>query len=90
MPEIRRAAALVLQAGLWGGVALVAVATLLQVFGGSFDRWTRVAATLGIGVVLGAPFLTLVAIALVTRRPSTAAYAVVTLAVAVVGILLAR
>jgi hypothetical protein len=90
MPDLQQVAARLLRAGLWAGTALVAVAGLLHLADGPFGRWERLAAGAGIGVVVAAPFVTLVAMAVAARRSVLAIYAAVTLAFAVLGVLLAR
>jgi hypothetical protein len=85
----QKAAAILLRATLWVGAGLVVVAGGIDLLGGN---WTLVGlwvARVGIGVVLAGPFLTLVAIAAAARRRSVAVYATITLAVALLGALIA-
>lgn len=87
MPDLQRAAARLLRAALGTGAALVAVGVLLNAAGAPAPA--RVVGGIGVGVVVAAPFATLVAIAAVGRRTSTAVYAVASLVLAVMGLLLA-
>jgi hypothetical protein len=88
--DAQRAAAILLRATLWTGAGLVVVAGAVDVLGGGWVSVGLWVARIGIGVVIAGPFLTLVAIAVAARRVSVAVYAAVTIAVALLGAVLAR
>jgi hypothetical protein len=86
----QHAASVLLRVTLWAGAFLVMVAGALNVGGGGWAEWGQRVARVGIGVVIAGPFLTLVAIAATVRRGSVTAYAMVTIAIALIGAFLAR
>jgi hypothetical protein len=85
--DVQRAAARLLRLALWLGAALVILAGVLDA--AARPATAQVVGAVGVGVVVAAPFGALVVIAVVGRRSGTAAYAVVSLALAVAGLLLA-
>ncbi|MDH4045648.1 MAG: hypothetical protein OEY20_11530 [Gemmatimonadota bacterium] len=87
MPDAQRAAARFLRIALWLGAALVILAGVLD--WAAFPGLARGVGAVGVGVVVAAPFGALVVIAVVARKSATAAYAVVSVLLAVVGLLLA-
>jgi hypothetical protein len=87
VPDLQRVAARLLRAALGAGAALVALGILFHTVG--LIPWGRVAGGIGVGVVVAAPFATLIAIAAVGRRSSTALYAVASLVLAALGLWLA-
>lgn len=87
MPDLQRAAARLLRAALAAGAALVATGVLLTAAGLSTPG--NAVGGVGIGIVVLAPFATLIGIAAVGRRTSTAVYAVASIVLAVAGLLLA-
>ncbi len=90
MRDLQLVAASLLRAGLWTGTALVAVAGALRLLTGEAGRWAQLAASAGIAVIVAAPFVTLLAMAVRARRSVLGLYAAATLAFALLGILLAR
>lgn len=89
MPDAQRAAAILLRATLWTGAGLVIIAGGTNLLGSGWAQASLWIARIGIGVVIAGPFLTLVAIAAAARRVSVAVYAAVTIAVALLGAVLA-
>lgn len=87
MPDLQRTAARLLRAALVTGAALVATGVLLTTAG--LPSPGNAVGGVGIGIVVFAPFATLIGIAAVGRRTSTAAYAVASVVLAVAGLLLA-
>ncbi len=89
MRDAQRVAAILLRVTLWAGASLVFVAGMLDLGGGGWAAVGYWMAHIGIGVVIAGPFLTLIAIAASARRPSVTVYAMITIAIAVAGALLA-
>ena len=87
MPDLQRTAARLLRAALAIGAAFAALGIVLDAAGVTAPG--RLASGIGIAVVVVAPFATLIAIAVVGRRTGTALYAVASLVLAVLGLLLA-
>jgi hypothetical protein len=87
VPDPQRTAARLLRTALWGGAALVALGVVLDTAGAAAPG--RLASGIGVGVVVAAPFATLVAIAVVGRRTATALYAIGSLVLAALGLWLA-
>jgi hypothetical protein len=87
--DAQQAAAILLRATLWAGAGLVMVAGGIDLLGGNWIVVGQWVARVGIGVVLAGPFLTLLAIAVAARRASVAVYAAITIAVALLGAVLA-
>ena len=90
MGDLQRIAACLLRVALGAGVTLVGVAGPLALAGGGASRWAHLAAASGIAVVVAAPFVTLVAMAVAARRSVLVVYAAATLGCALAGILLVR
>jgi hypothetical protein len=88
--DLQRIAARLLRVALGAGVTLVGVAGPLALAGGGASRWAHLAAASGIAVVVAAPFVTLVAMAVAARRSVLVVYAAATLGCALAGILLVR
>jgi hypothetical protein len=88
--DLQQIAARLLRVALVAGVALVGVAGPLALAGGRAGRWAQLAAASGIAVVIAAPFVTLVAMAVSARRSVLVVYAGVTLVCALAGMLLVR
>lgn len=87
MADLQRTAARLLRASLVTGAALVASGVLLHALGATGAG--RVVGAIGVGIVVAAPFATLIAIAIAGRRTTTAIYALVSLVLAGLGLLLA-
>lgn len=87
MADLQRAAARLLRVALGCGAALVALGVLLHTAGAVGPG--RLVGGCGVAIVVGAPFATLLAIAMVGRRTATALYAVASLVLALVGLVLA-
>jgi hypothetical protein len=88
VPDLHRIGALVLRGALWLGAALVVAAGVFDAMGAHVVG--RVVGHAGLGVLLGAPFLTLAVLAIAGRRTGTTGYAVASLVIALLGMLLAR
>jgi hypothetical protein len=82
-------AAILLRATLWVGAWLVILAGMLDLGKGRWAEWGFWVAHAGIAVVIAGPFLTLIAIAISARRTSVTVYAMITIAIALAGALLA-
>jgi hypothetical protein len=89
MRDLQALAAQILRAGLWSGTALVVAASTLDLAGAARERLADITAATGIGVVIATPFVALLAMAVRARRHVLGLYAAATLALALVGILLA-
>ena len=87
MPDLQQSAARFLRIALWLGAALVVAAGALDA--AARPEAARVVGVAGVGVVIAAPFGALIVIAVVGRKSGTAAYAVLSLLLAAVGLLLA-
>jgi hypothetical protein len=87
--DAQRVAAILLRATLWTGALLVIIAGMLDFGRGTWAVWGFWIAHVGIGVVIAGPFLTLIAIAASARRPSVTVYAMITIAIALAGAILA-
>jgi hypothetical protein len=87
VPDLHRAAARLLRAALAIGAALAGLGIVLDAAGVGAPG--RLASGIGVAVIVVAPFATLIAIAVVGRRTGTALYAVASLVLAALGLLLA-
>jgi hypothetical protein len=87
VPDLQRTAARLLRLALGTGAAFVSLGVALDAAG--LGGPGGVAGGIGVGVVVAAPFATLIAIAVVGRRTGTALYAIASLGLALLGLFLA-
>jgi len=88
VPDLQRVVARLFRAALWGGAGCIVAGGGIDLLG--FTRVASVVALLGVGIVVAAPFVILVSVAIVGRRTPTARWAIASLLVAALGYVLAR
>lgn len=88
MPDLQRVVARLFRTALWGGAGFIVAAGATDLLG--FIQLARIVALVGVGIVVAAPFIVLVSVAIVGRGTRTALWAIASLLVAALGYVLAR